>query len=390
MHRAALRKLESFRDRAGLLALVGSIALAVLAAPASGQSAETEPQAKHEETTTATNAAPAPPLSRDETLWRELLDADRALLADEPYRADNRAAVDVRRQLLQKSRLYLRLYPGGARRDDAIRLELKSLFEIGTLSNGQFDPLRAQVEEYLRARPSDDAVAEAAWWKIQCDWIERENAATQPTSGPVTRRNPALLAAYRDYLDRYPRSRHVPRLTAELFFAAEESGDLDEQRRLVDRLEREFPQHLVTKTLAAQLWRIDAIGQPFSIAFRTVDGEEIDTATWCYSPVLVVVWGGFNEASRETVGEIEAFRAAHPEFRVAGVNLDETAERMRAACRELGIEWPQYFDGLGWSCEYARNWGVRKIPRVFVVDRAGRLAAIGGAEDWRTLAEKQR
>jgi hypothetical protein len=332
-------------------------------------------------------SAPAPPLSRDETLWREVLDADRALLGNEPYRADSRAAVDSRRFLLQKARLYLRLYPGGSHRDNSIRLELKALFEIGVLSSGGFDPLKAQVEEYLRTRPSDDAVEEAAFWKIQCEGIERENAATQPTSGPVTRGEPSTLAAYREYIDRYPRSRHVPRMSAELFFAAEETGDVEEQRRTAARLEQNFPQHLITKTLVAQLGRGDAIGKPFSIAFRAPDGTEIDTKTWVGSPVLIVVWGGFSEESRESLRAIEAFRATHPEFRVAGVNLDESAERMNATCRELGVGWPQYHDGLGWACEYARNLGVRRVPRIFVVDREGRLADVTGGADWREAAE---
>ena len=347
------------------------------------------PPAATQPTKHATATAPAPaPLPRDEKLWRDTLAVEKTLLDADPFCSDNSAALDRRRLLLRKTQLYLRLYPGGPHRDEAIRLELKALFEIGVLSNGQFDPLREAVEEYLRTRPSDDAVAEAAWWKIQCNWHKRENAASQPASGPVSRANAELQAEYRRYLDAYPHSRHAPRLTAELFMAAEERGDAAEQRRLVARLEQEFPQHLVTKTLAAQIRRNDALGKPFRLAFQTGNGVEIDTCAWNGAPVLIVFWGGFSDTSREAVRAIEAFRAAHPDLHVAGVNLDETDERMRTACRDLEIDWPQYHDGLGWSGAYVRDWGVRFIPRIFAIDRAGRLAAICGETDWPNAADK--
>ena len=350
-------------------------------------------QTKEIQTPTDTGATSSPVLaqyattSRDEVLWGEILEASRASLDSEPYRSDSRKATDSRRFLLNKVRLYLRLYPGGLHRDEAIRLELTALFEIGVLSNGAFAPVRAQVDQYMKTKPSRAAVEEAAFWKIQCDRIEHENAASQPTSSPVTAGCSALFSAYREYIDTYPRARHVPKLAAELFYAALDSGDVSEQRRVVARLEHDFPQHLITKTLAAQLRRIDAIGKPFSITFRTIDGDEIDTSSWIGAPVLIVVWGGFSEDCRTSVRKIEGFRAAHPDFHVIGINLDESVNRMNAACHELSLCWPQYHDGMGWSCEFARRWGVRKIPRIFLIDRSGLLVDVRGGEDWQEAAK---
>lgn len=364
--------------------LAGLNALAWVFAAANAQTAESID-------TTQSRAATAEiqrPISREEQLWREVRGVDRALTEIEPDRTSSRAALNLRRQMLQKIRAYLRLYPGGAYRDEAVRLELKILFEIGALTKGLFDPLKTQIEQYLRTRPSDAAVEEAAFWKIHCEWIERVNAAGQPTSQPIARVSPELYAAARAYIETYPRSRHLPRMAAELFLAAEGHGDVLEQRRLVELLERKCPQHLVTKTLAAQLRLNESLGEPFSIAFRDVNGEEIDTAAWTGVPVLIVVWGGFSEACRTTMREIESYRVARPELRVAGVNLDDGAERMAAVCRELGLSWPQYHDGLGWSTEPVRNWGVRRIPLIFAVDRAGRLAAVCDEEDWHRIAEK--
>ncbi len=60
------------------------------------------------------------------------------------------------------------------------------------------------------------------------------------------------------------------------------------------------------------------------------------------------------------------------------------------ACRELGLTWRQYNDGMGWANRFVRQWGVRAVPCVFVVDRRGRLAGSSGAAGWRKLALSMR
>jgi thiol-disulfide isomerase/thioredoxin len=327
------------------------------------------------------------PRSRDEALWQEILSLSRAVADTRPHAADVEAALRPRRRLLESTRVYSTSYPGGPRRDQVVRLELKTLFEIGALAGGDFEPLRAQVQGYLARPPSEAALHEAAYWKIRCDRLAGAAAASQPASAPITSDDASLLAAYRDHIARYPRSRYVPQMATELFDAAARAGQLEEQRRLVGLLAEEFEEHAVTRLLTAQLDRQQAVGTPFSLAFQTAAGEAVDTADWRGRPVLIVVWAGFCERCRGLLPEVEALRAAHPRLAVVGVNLDESVRQMDAACRELGVDWPQFNDALGWANRFARRWGVRRIPLVFAVDSAGRLVGFGGAGTWRDLAE---
>ncbi len=351
----------------GVLVILGALSTAVVA-----QSRSTLPESQ--------------PVSRDEALWQEILAANRALSATEPYSQNVEAALQPRRTLLERARVYLSAYPGGRRRDEVVRLELKALFEIGTLSGGRYQPLQKQVEEYLRHPPSEVALYEAAYWKIRCERLARIAATSQPSSAPVTGNDPALHQAYRSYIQQYPRSRHVPRMATELFDAAAAAGDLAEQRRLAGLLGQHFKGHAVTELLAAQLRRHEAVGEPFSLTFQTIDGSEVDTARWKGRPVLIVVWAGFSERSRACVREIEALRSQQPDLQVVGVNLDDAEQKMTAACRELGLTWRQYNDGMGWANRFVRQWGVRAVPWVFVVDRRGRLVGSSGAAGWRQLA----
>jgi hypothetical protein len=322
------------------------------------------------------------PLSRDEALWCEIQELDQPLPATEPFAEHLKKTLRRRKALLAKARLYLAAYPGGPRRDDVVRLELRTLFDIGTLSGGTYVPLCRRVNECLQHPPSELALHEAAYWGIYCRRLSR-GATSRPSSAPVTAPDDELLAEYCNYVAQYPLSRYVPRMANVLFEAAARSGDRDTQRALTAQLRRNFPDHPVTALLAACLRRQEAIGRPFALAFETADGERIDTAAWEGSPVLIVVWAGFDSEARACVAQVEAFRRAHAELQVVGVNLDESDKQMSVACQELGLAWPQFNDGRGWANRFALEWGVREVPTVFLVGRQGRLVAVAGAADWR-------
>lgn len=337
----------------------------------------------------AAHAAPSSrPVSRDETLWREIEALQHGLRSGPSAVVDPDAALRSRRGLLQKTRAYLAAYPGGPRRSAAVQLELETLFEIGTLSGGKYGALRTQVEEYLRHPLGEEALHEAAYWAILCRRLTRHAGQSPPASAPAVGADEDLLAEYRAYLQHYPRSRHVPRMAAKLFDAAEVRNDRDEQRQLVRQLEGAFTEHAVTKLLTARLRRSAAAGLPFSLRFDLADGTRVDTGQWKGDPVLIVVWAGFSEPARACVAAIDDYREHHRELRVVGVNLDGSRQQMRAACQELGLAWPQFNDGLGWANRFAREWGVREVPYVFAVDRAGCLAGSSGAAGWRDLAAR--
>ncbi len=326
------------------------------------------------------------PVSRDEALWRETCELDHQVALTKPFPDNVEGALQARRRLLEKARLYLSVYPGGPRRDEVVRLELKALFEIATLSGGAYGPLQERVEAYLRRPPSEAALYEAAFWAIHCRRLTQASATSRPTSAPIARRDADLADAYRRYIEQYPGSRYAPRMATLLFDVAAGRGDEDAMRQVVAQLRRSFPEHPVAALLTAQLRRRDAVGRPFALAFETADGRRVDTTESKGRPVLIVVWAGFSEPARLCVRRIEAFRQGQPELCVVGVNLDESEDRMNAVCTELGLAWPQFNDEMGWANRFALQWGIRALPQVFVVDREGRLSGSSGAEGWRELA----
>lgn len=340
-----------------------------------------------------------PPRSPDERLWAEIAalreepatsePADRHLL--EALNGDTAdPGLARRRRLLDRLELYLRLYPGGPRRDEAVVLELDTAFEIGVLTGGRFDDLCRRASEYCRAPPSAAALHEAAYWQIVCRRLERGSGAAGGRTVPST--HPAhdaeLLREFRTYLEQYPGSRRAPRLAEVLFDDARRRGDRGEMRRLVERLAGAQLGHPVAERLRAQLRREEAVGQAFDVRLRLTDGSTHEIARDRGRIVVLVVWAGFDRDSRERLREVWDAARQDADLRLVGVNLDLSAEDMTAACRELGVGCPQAHDGRGWAGDFALEWGVRELPLVLVVDRRGRLVGSTAGEDWRELLSR--
>jgi len=290
--------------------------------------------------TGAEPAARSPDTSAEETLWQRIATLDATPATSQPFEqwfvtAERRDAL-LRDQL----RLYLTLYPGGQHRDEAIRLELAKLFEFGTLRGGDLTPLRARVAEILRAPPSPAAEEEAAYAELLCQPGEPgppPPPTRQATTAPIRPLDADLPAAYRRYIARYPRSRHVPRLATRLFEEAARHADREGMRAIAEHLGTHFPNHEETEMVLGTWNRLESVGRPFWAALRTIDERTLDTRAYVGHPVLIVVWAGFNDAARRCVQRVEQFRRAHPDVHAVGVSLDETADATRVAARALHV-----------------------------------------------------
>lgn len=328
--------------------------------------------------------SPAAGQSREESLWAAIQALTREAPVTDGFRDHLAKARRRNEALLARIRGYLSVYPGGSHRDDAFRLELATLFDIGTLRGGDYDELRSRVGEYLRNPPCVAARDEAAYWAITCDRLAAADRSP-PTSAPVAGDDQSLDDATRAFADHYPRNRLTPHVLSWAFDAAERRQDRDGMREIVARLTAEAPQHAVTKLLTARLRRADAVGAQFAISFDDTTGRRIDTREYAGNPLLVVVWSGANPDAAECVADIENTRRSSRDLRVVGVNLDSSVAEMSAACGALGVTWPQLHDGRGRAGEFVVEWGIRSVPYVFVIGRDGRLIGSADGAGWRPL-----
>jgi hypothetical protein len=311
---------------------------------------------------------------REKALWTEIERLQRALggaMTGEAWFEQARAA---RQQLLAKLQLYQTLYPGGARRDALIRAELGLRFELATLGEGSLEALEKRVAEILAHPPSRAAEAEAAYWRLMCAQIVTESSPESLATLDLQELDGALRVEMERYLDAYPGSPRALSLAERLFRAAQRAGDQAGMRRALEHVRAHFPDHPHVEELEGRWRRIADIGKPVELAFEREEGVRFDVRTRRGKVVIVVVWASFHEGSRALVRQIDDFVAVHPDVDAVGVNLDATRAEMEAARGALGVAWPQWCEETGWGHTFARAWGVRELPEVCVIDRAGRLA----------------
>lgn len=66
------------------------------------------------------------------------------------------------------------------------------------------------------------------------------------------------------------------------------------------------------------------------------------------------------------------------DFFLVGVSLDPDASNVVSFCQQKGIEWPQTIEpGAVWTNSVAKAFGVRGIPDICIINRAGNVEGVG-------------
>ena len=121
------------------------------------------------------------------------------------------------------------------------------------------------------------------------------------------------------------------------------------------------------------------------IAFTAtmMDGKKVNFPT-DYKGKLVMLdfwatWCG--PCMGEVPGLVKTYNAYHEKgFEILGISLDQpnAADQVKKVTGEKGMTWPQVYDGKFWDARIAQMYGIRSIPRAFLVDGdTGRIVAEG-------------
>ena len=161
----------------------------------------------------------------------------------------------------------------------------------------------------------------------------------------------------------------------------ESSKALEVYRRLV----AEYPDTREGQRAADKVFQYERIGTPVELVFgEATTGEPVDLRGLRGRVIVLVFWASWSTSCRTEMPRFQALHEAYAEKGVSfiGVSLDQPRDDdpardgltlLRNWIADNGITWPQYYQGNGWDSPFSREWRVRSIPAVFVIDREGRL-----------------
>jgi thiol-disulfide isomerase/thioredoxin len=121
----------------------------------------------------------------------------------------------------------------------------------------------------------------------------------------------------------------------------------------------------------------EVVGREVELAGATVDGIALDWSSYQGKIVLIQFWATWCPACLKEMPQVAAFYEEHREkgVDVVGVNMDKDLDALAAYLEKHDTPWTHL---VGEHCqEIAREYGVRAFPTLMLVDREGKIAAVG-------------
>ena len=75
-------------------------------------------------------------------------------------------------------------------------------------------------------------------------------------------------------------------------------------------------------------------------------------------------------------------------FEIVGVNFDESPKALRRFVSRESISWPQHCAAGGFDGAVAREFGLTRLPTLWLIDRNGRLRELDAREDLESKVDR--
>lgn len=121
------------------------------------------------------------------------------------------------------------------------------------------------------------------------------------------------------------------------------------------------------------------------IKFPSPDGKKYALSDLKGKVVLIDFWASWCRPCRVANPHVVGLYDKHNKdgFEIFSVSLDKAKDKWASAIKQDQLKWKYHVSDLGgWQSAPAKAWGVSSIPKTFVIDREGRIAAIN--PNWRS------
>ena len=146
----------------------------------------------------------------------------------------------------------------------------------------------------------------------------------------------------------------------------------------------------ITDRAKSELKKMNALGNPVPIKFTSVNGRKVDVSKMKGKVVLIDFWATWcGPCVAEIPNVKKTYAKLHKKgFEIIGISLDSKEDKLTEFVAEKGMPWPQHFDGKGWSNAIAKEFGIRSIPTMWLIDTKGNLVDMNARHNLEEKVEK--
>lgn len=226
--------------------------------------------------------------------------------------------------------------------------------------------IKPEIEDYEVHFSDNIQNIETAWYWYAYNTVKKNNRKEEP-----------VMKAIENFKDKYPSSEYILDLYK---LGARYLNGLPGESALNKLILDEFPDSSDAKKAGGAQKLAEAVGKEFILSFKDIlSGKQINVSGLKGKVVVIDFWATW---CGPCVGEIPEMKRLYEKYKPQGVefigiSLDQKTQTLRNYCKTNEVTWPQYCEeGKTWDTKVSLEWGISSIPRIFILDKDGKIYSV--------------
>ncbi len=201
------------------------------------------------------------------------------------------------------------------------------------------------------------------------------------------------LAALKTFEKRFPKDPMAAELPLFRAFLLQQGRQYDEAKAELKAFIKDNPDSPRLPVAQSMLDKMAIIGtEAKGFTTKSLDGKEVKLSDFRGKVVLLDFFAGWCGPCVAEMPHLKALYAKYKDkgFEILGVNMDRTLEDAKKYVAKDGLTWTVTWEAPGfWANPVAKLYGIGSIPAMYLLDKEGKVLAVGLRGDALTEALKQ-